>query len=84
VHAKSDDGSLREDNALTHFGNRMNDALIATGRAPPSEERWRARLEDAGYVHVQSFTLKQPVGPWAKDKYELCTAAYCENANSPH
>jgi hypothetical protein len=67
VHAQSDDGSLREDNPLTHWGNLMNDALSASGRVAPSEELLRERLEKAGYVDVQSFSLKQPVGPWAKD-----------------
>jgi hypothetical protein len=44
--------------------------MIVTGRASPSEELLRGRLEKAGYVDVQSFTLRLPFGPWAKDKYE--------------
>jgi ubiquinone/menaquinone biosynthesis C-methylase UbiE len=38
VHAQSDDGTLKEDNPLTKFGNLMNEALIASGRVAPSEE----------------------------------------------
>jgi hypothetical protein len=79
VRAFSDDGSLRDDNALTRFGDLMTDALIATDRAAPSEELLRERLEKAGFVDVQSFTLRLPVGPWAKDKYEPWTARHCEN-----
>jgi hypothetical protein len=48
----------------------MQEAMIVTGRASPSEELLRGRLEKAGYVDVQSFTLRLPFGPWAKDKYE--------------
>jgi hypothetical protein len=48
----------------------MRDALSASGRQHPSEELLRERLEKAGYVDVQSFTLKVPVGPWPKDKYD--------------
>jgi hypothetical protein len=70
VRAYSDDGSLREDNPLTRFGARMTDALIATGRAAPSEELLRKRLKKAGFSDVQSFTIHIPVGPWAKDKFE--------------
>jgi hypothetical protein len=73
VHAESDDGSLKEGNPLTRFGNLMNDALIATGRATPSEELLRERLQKAGFADVQSFTIHLPVGPWAKEKYEPWT-----------
>jgi hypothetical protein len=47
----------------------MEDATVKSGRLNPSEQQLKARLEEAGFVDVQSFTLKQPVGPWAKDKY---------------
>jgi hypothetical protein len=47
----------------------MNDAMIATGRVAPSEKLLRERLENAGYVDVQSFTIRLPLGPWAKDRY---------------
>jgi hypothetical protein len=82
VRAYSDDGSLREDNPLTRFGARMTDALIATGRAAPSEELLRKRLEKAGFADVQSFTIRLPVGPWAKDKFEPCNIV--KTANTHH
>jgi hypothetical protein len=47
----------------------MSDAMVASGRAVASEELLRERLETAGFVDVQSFTLQLPIGPWAKDKY---------------
>jgi hypothetical protein len=81
VLAQSDDGSLRDDNPLTRFGNLMNDALIATGRATPSEELLRERLEKAGFADVQSFTLRLPVGPWAKDKFEPCNTVKTANTH---
>jgi hypothetical protein len=70
AYCQSDDGSLKEDNPLVRWGGLVRDAMVATGRAPQSEELLRERLEKAGFVDVQSFTLKQPFGPWAKDKYE--------------
>jgi hypothetical protein len=70
AYARSDDGSLKEDNPLAHWCSRLNDAINATGRVGPSEELLRERLEKAGFVDVQSLTVKLPFGPWAKDKYE--------------
>jgi hypothetical protein len=46
----------------------MKEAMTGSGRVTPSEELLRTRLEDAGYVDVQSFTMKQPFGPWAKER----------------
>jgi hypothetical protein len=68
--AQSDDGSLTEDSPLKRWMNLMKEAIAASGRNSPSEEILRERLEKAGYVDVKSFTLSQPFGPWAKDKYE--------------
>jgi hypothetical protein len=67
---QSEDGSLKEGNTLTRWGNLIRDAMVASGRPAPTEELLRERLEKAGFVDVQSFTLLQPMGPWAKDKYE--------------
>jgi hypothetical protein len=69
----SDDGSLIDENPLMRWSNAMKEAMIASGRVAPSEELLRGRLEQAGYVDVQSFTLKLPFGPWAKDRYEPWT-----------
>jgi hypothetical protein len=60
---------LKEDNPITRFGVLMEDAMKASGRVAPSEELLKERLKKAGYVDVQSFAIKMPVGPWAKDKY---------------
>jgi hypothetical protein len=47
----------------------MGEAISKSGRVRPSEAQMRRRLEQAGFVDIQSFTFKQPIGPWAKDKY---------------
>jgi ABC-type sulfate transport system substrate-binding protein len=47
----------------------MEEAMSKTGRVRPSEEQLKKRLEKAGFVDLQAFTVKQPVGPWAKAKY---------------
>jgi hypothetical protein len=65
---------LKEDNPLARNSILLQEALIASGRVSLSEELLRKRLEKAGYADVQSFTLKLPFGPWAKDKYALRTS----------
>jgi hypothetical protein len=65
----SDDGSLTPDSGLFRWGLAMDDAMGKSGRVKPSAEQLKTRLEKAGFVDVQYFTLKQPVGPWAKAKY---------------
>jgi hypothetical protein len=69
AHLTSDDGSLKDDNPGALWSRHLNDAMIASNRAPSSEKLFRERLEKAGFVDVQSFTLPLVVGPWAKDKY---------------
>jgi hypothetical protein len=69
VHARSDDGTLSPDNALVRWGLALEDAMSKSGRLRPSEELLKARLEKAGFVHVQAFIVKQPIGPWPKAKY---------------
>jgi hypothetical protein len=68
AYARCDDGSLKADNPLVRYSRLLSDAMIASGRAPSSEELLRERLEKAGFVDVQSFTLPMLMGPWAKDK----------------
>jgi hypothetical protein len=67
---------VKEDDPIDKFGSLLTNAMIATGRAPPSEDLLRERLEKAGFVDVQSFTFRLPVGPWAKDKYEPWSATH--------
>jgi hypothetical protein len=64
-----DDGSLADDNPIVRYSRLLNDAMIASGRVPSSEKLFRERLENAGFVDVQTFALPLPVGPWAKDRY---------------
>jgi hypothetical protein len=66
VQIRSDDGTLTPDNPILRFGLALEDAMTKSGRVNPSEEQLKTRLEKAGFVNVQAFTVKQPVGPWAK------------------
>jgi ubiquinone/menaquinone biosynthesis C-methylase UbiE len=69
VQFRSDDGSLTPDNPINLWTRAMDEAMAKTGRARPSEEQLKTRLENAGFVDVQVRTVKQPTGPWPKEKY---------------
>jgi hypothetical protein len=64
-----DDGTLTPDNAISRWGVAMEEATVQSGRVNPDEQQLKTRLEEAGFVDVECFLLKQPVGPWAKAKY---------------
>jgi hypothetical protein len=69
VIGRSDDGSLTSDNAISRWCLAMEEAMARSGRTNPSQEQLKTRLEKAGFVDVQSFTVNDPIGPWAKAKY---------------
>jgi hypothetical protein len=75
---------LKEDNPIAKFSRVLNDAVIASGRVPASEGLLRERLEKAGFVDVQSFTLRMIIGPWAKDKYVPSAAVHLSIVKAPH
>jgi hypothetical protein len=84
AYVRSDDGSLKDDNPVARWSTLLKDALTASGRVVPTEVLLRERLEKAGFVDVQSFTLPVPVGPWAKEKYEHCTAVHLSIVKTVH
>ncbi|KAI5844900.1 S-adenosyl-L-methionine-dependent methyltransferase [Tricharina praecox] len=64
-----DDGTMLPDNTAKCWGEAMTEAMAKAGRPPPSDARHlRDRLTAAGLVDVHSYAIKQPFGPWAKDK----------------
>jgi hypothetical protein len=66
---------MNDEGPLARWGSNLHDALKASGRVAPTEALLRERLEKAGFVDVQSFSLRMPIGPWAKDKYKYRTEA---------
>jgi hypothetical protein len=62
----------------------MVDAMGKSGHVTPSEEQMRANLENAGFVDVQTFRFKQPVGPWAKSQYGSLECVVFPNGSHLH
>jgi hypothetical protein len=63
----SDDNTLKTDSAAAIWCDRVHSAMSAIGRTPVGDGELIEKLEKAGFVDIQAFTLKQPFGPWAKD-----------------
>ncbi|KAA8913362.1 S-adenosyl-L-methionine-dependent methyltransferase [Sphaerosporella brunnea] len=64
----SDDGSLKPDNPMLRVWGLFDEALVTLGRPMPDGDTLRERLEEAGFVDVVVTPVKQPFGPWPKDK----------------
>jgi ubiquinone/menaquinone biosynthesis C-methylase UbiE len=64
----SDDGSLKPDSPLVKGWRLFEEALIKLGRPMPDGNTLKKCLEDAGFVDVVAVPVKQPFGPWPKDK----------------
>lgn len=45
----------------------LNAALLKIGRPSATSESLKKSLEDAGFVDIHTFDLKQPFGPWARN-----------------
>jgi hypothetical protein len=51
--------------------------MVQIGRPPPTGELLRQRLEKAGFVNVVVKNIKEPLGPWPKDKRLKTIGAMC-------
>lgn len=63
-----DDGSMKDSNGLKRTLDLLTSAVVKMGRPPPTPEVLTARLADAGFTDIHCITVKQPVGPWPKDR----------------
>ncbi|KAI5787939.1 S-adenosyl-L-methionine-dependent methyltransferase [Pyronema domesticum] len=64
----SDDNTLQDDNGFKIYLQYLNKALVMMKRPQMNADSLRARLEDAGFVDINVTNVKQPYGPWAKDR----------------
>lgn len=68
AHIYSDDGTLDPNSGASVYVNLLMEAMAKCGRPFLDASRLRQLLEDAGFVAVESFAIKQPWGPWARDR----------------
>jgi AraC-like DNA-binding protein len=58
---------MKADHPLRVYINHLRNSLVKIGRPPPELEKIKAILEEAGFEDVQTFTAKEPFGPWPKE-----------------
>ena len=63
----SDDGSLKEDSALSYWSMLICDAAAKYNRPCPHHSEFVGWFEKAGFVDVKRVYLKYPTNPWPKD-----------------
>jgi hypothetical protein len=59
---------MDDDNPSFIFCNLLCQAMEQLGRPPAVGTTMAQQLHDAGFEDVHVFNIKQPFGPWAKDK----------------
>lgn len=64
----SDDGSLKEDSALSKWGSTFFEASENFGTSASSPKHLKRWMIDAGFVDVEEHVIKLPVGIWPRDK----------------
>ncbi|KAA8911371.1 S-adenosyl-L-methionine-dependent methyltransferase [Sphaerosporella brunnea] len=64
----SDDGTMTETNGVKVWMETIAAALVEIGRPPASAEAMKKHLLDAGFVDVEVKTVREPLGPWPKDR----------------
>ena len=66
---RSDDGTLPEDSALAGWGPMFIKFCAKSGRDLDTIDRFKARIENAGFINVHVKEYKVPVGDWAKNPH---------------
>lgn len=64
---RSDDGTLPEDSALAGWGPMFIKCCAKSGRDLDTIDRFKARIENAGFINVHVKEYKVPIGDWAKN-----------------
>ncbi|KAG8531007.1 uncharacterized protein KY384_004364 [Bacidia gigantensis] len=63
----SDDGSLREDSAISYWSDAITEASANYNRPIPRYGEYYDWFVQAGFVDIKQVILKSPTNPWPKD-----------------
>jgi len=69
ICARSDDGSLTSQHALSQWQQYLFEATAAAGKPLRYEHRTGQMLRDAGFVDIQEVVLRLPINTWPTDPY---------------
>jgi len=65
---RSDDDSIPADSQVRKFFDILTAGCAQIGRDLFAPRRWKATLEEAGFVNVEERFFKLPIGGWPKDR----------------
>ncbi|OHE92973.1 hypothetical protein CORC01_11696 [Colletotrichum orchidophilum] len=69
IFAKSDDGTLKPEHALSHWSKYLMQASIKLGAAWVDTPELRDLMIEIGFEDVTLSTYKWPTNPWPKDEH---------------
>lgn len=64
---RCDDNSMPADSAYLKWSNLVIEGTAKVGRACDSAVRYKAQMEEAGFVDVVEIIYKWPTNRWPKD-----------------
>lgn len=64
----SDDGTLPENNALQEWSRLVFEGAAKFGSSFEETTKLKERMEAVGFVDVEQYVCKLPIGPWPKHK----------------
>lgn len=80
----SDDNTMPANHAIKTHIDLIAEAMAKIGRPGATLEQMRESFEKAGFVDVKAVAVKQPYGPWPKDRNMKKLGAFvmmnCESA----
>lgn len=66
--AYSDDDTMPDDHGVKVFIELLSKAVTSIGRPPVDSRVLSGHLIKAGFEDVVAYDIKEPYGPWAKDR----------------
>ncbi|KAF5987570.1 putative multicopper oxidase [Fusarium bulbicola] len=77
-NVSSDDGTVAPNSAMGHWGEFFKEGgkKIGTSFSVVEDGTQRKAMEKAGFVNIQEFDFRNPVGTWPKDPVEKRMGAY--------
>jgi len=70
ISVRSANPDIQDDWPLKAWGLHLIQAVVNDGIDPDPFSKFRAMMEEIGFVNVKEKPLQWPVGPWAKGKRE--------------
>ncbi|KAJ3513448.1 hypothetical protein NM208_g15188 [Fusarium decemcellulare] len=82
IFAKSDDGSLTADHALSKWLTLIHGASVQLGRPYQDIDGLKSRMAEAGFTDIVETIFKWPMNTWPQDRrYKELGAWHKENMN---